>query len=135
MQFSAAGRRHALDFRRCDAHEGVELGHAAEPGAPGIGDAQLASLDTRANAVGVGAGDFDRVIRADRHFHLDAIRSVDFVEIDLWQHPERRAEMVERAGGRTTVPQVFIDGRAIGGSDELAALERDGRLDPLLQAG
>lgn len=62
-------------------------------------------------------------------------KGVDFVEIDLWQHPERRAEMVERAGGRTTVPQVFIDGRAIGGSDELAALERDGRLDPLLQAG
>ena len=40
--------------------------------------------------------------------------------------------MVTRAGGRTTVPQIFIDGVHIGGSDELAALERAGKLDPLL---
>jgi glutaredoxin 3 len=59
-------------------------------------------------------------------------KGVDFVEIDLWQQPERRAEMVERAAGRTTVPQLFVDGRALGGSDELAALERDGKLDALL---
>ena len=43
--------------------------------------------------------------------------------------------MVERGAGRTTVPQVFVDGRAIGGSDELAALERDGKLDVLLETG
>jgi glutaredoxin 3 len=64
--------------------------------------------------------------------HLLQSKGVEFVEIDLWQQPERRAEMVERAGGRTTVPQLFVDGRAIGGADELAALERDGKLDALL---
>jgi glutaredoxin 3 len=62
-------------------------------------------------------------------------KGVAFVEIDLWQQPERRAEMVERAAGRTTVPQLFVNGRAIGGSDELAALERDRRLDALLEPG
>jgi glutaredoxin 3 len=65
--------------------------------------------------------------------HLLQSKGVEFVEIDLWQQPERRAEMVERAGGRTTVPQLFVDGRAIGGADELAALERDGKLDALLE--
>ena len=40
--------------------------------------------------------------------------------------------MVDRAGGRTTVPQIFIDGRHIGGSDDLAALDRRGQLDELL---
>ncbi len=45
-----------------------------------------------------------------------------------------RAEAVERSGGRTTVPQVFIDGRHIGGSDDLLALDRAGKLDPLLAA-
>jgi glutaredoxin 3 len=44
----------------------------------------------------------------------------------------KRAEMVQRANGRTTVPQIFIDGAHIGGSDDLAALEREGRLDALL---
>ena len=62
-------------------------------------------------------------------------KGLAFVEIDLWQQPERRAEMVERAAGRTTVPQLFVDGRAIGGSDELAALEREGKLDALLETG
>ena len=62
-------------------------------------------------------------------------KGVAFVEIDLWQQPERRAEMVERAAGRTTVPQLFVDGRAIGGSDELAVLEREGKLDALLEIG
>jgi glutaredoxin 3 len=62
-------------------------------------------------------------------------KGVAFVEIDLWQHPERRAEMIQRAGGRTTVPQLFLDGRAIGGADELDALERSGELDALLRNG
>ena len=43
-----------------------------------------------------------------------------------------RAEAVERSGGRTTVPQIFIDGEHIGGSDDLVALDRRGALDPLL---
>ena len=62
-------------------------------------------------------------------------KGVAFVEIDLWQFPERRAEMIERAGGRRTVPQLFVDGRAIGGSDELAELERSGELDVMLGTG
>lgn len=46
----------------------------------------------------------------------------------------KKAEMVERAGGRTTVPQIFINGRHIGGCDELMALEYEGKLDDLLAA-
>ena len=45
----------------------------------------------------------------------------------------KREEMLERAPGRITVPQIFIDGRHVGGSDELAELESDGRLDAMLQ--
>ncbi|MCS7266440.1 MAG: glutaredoxin 3 [Geminicoccaceae bacterium] len=66
---------------------------------------------------------------------LLADKGVAFEEIDLWREPERRAEMIARAQGRTTVPQIFIDGRAIGGSDELFALERAGELDRLLAGG
>ena len=62
-------------------------------------------------------------------------KGVAFIEIDLWQQPQRRAEMIERAGGRRTVPQLFVDGRAIGGSDELAALEDSGELDAMLRSG
>lgn len=60
-------------------------------------------------------------------------RGAAYTEIDLWREPGRRAEMTERAAGRGTVPQIFIDGRGIGGSDELAALDRDGELDALLR--
>ncbi len=67
--------------------------------------------------------------------HLLKTKGVAFTEIDLWQETDRRAEMVGRAGGGTTVPQLFIDGRAIGGSDELAALEASGELDRLLGQG
>jgi glutaredoxin 3 len=63
---------------------------------------------------------------------LLADKGVPFTEIDLWQFPERRAEMIERSGGRRTVPQLFVDGRAIGGSDELVEIERSGQLDVLL---
>lgn len=59
-------------------------------------------------------------------------KEVAYNEIDLWVESGRRQEMIERAGGRTSVPQIFIDGAAIGGSDELAALEQAGRLDALL---
>jgi glutaredoxin 3 len=62
-------------------------------------------------------------------------KGIAFVEIDLWQHPQRRPEMIERTGGRRTVPQLFVDGRAIGGSDELAALESRGELDAMLGTG
>ena len=52
-------------------------------------------------------------------------------EIDVEAEPKRRSEMIERSGQRT-VPQIFIGGRHIGGSDELAELEQKGELDALL---
>ncbi|MCX8102608.1 MAG: glutaredoxin 3 [Geminicoccaceae bacterium] len=63
---------------------------------------------------------------------LLAQKGIAFQEIDVWSEPARRAEMVSRAEGRTTVPQIFIDGRGIGGSDDLHELERRGELDRLL---
>ncbi|HYH18659.1 MAG TPA: glutaredoxin 3 [Azospirillum sp.] len=59
-------------------------------------------------------------------------KGVTYEEIDLYMHPGRRDEMVQRAQGRTTVPQVFIDGKPFGGSDDIHALDRAGKLDPLL---
>jgi glutaredoxin 3 len=56
----------------------------------------------------------------------------EFEEIDISLGGERRTEMIARAGGRTTVPQVFIDDRHIGGCDDLSALDRTGGLAPLL---
>ena len=61
-------------------------------------------------------------------------KNVTYTEIDLWVERARREEMVERADGRTSVPQIFIDGLAIGGSDDLAALDQAGKLDALLGA-
>ncbi|WP_298092744.1 glutaredoxin 3 [uncultured Sphingomonas sp.] len=65
---------------------------------------------------------------------LLASKGVEPEEVDITMGGPRRAEMIQRANGRTTVPQVFIDGRHIGGSDDLAALDRRGGLDPLLAA-
>lgn len=62
-------------------------------------------------------------------------KGVEFVEIDVMMDDAKRDEMIERAGGRSTVPQIFIDGRHIGGADELASLDGQGKLDPLLAAG
>jgi glutaredoxin 3 len=59
-------------------------------------------------------------------------KQVSYDEYDITMGGEKRAEMLQRSLGRQTVPQIFIDGRHIGGSDDLAALERDGKLDPLL---
>lgn len=55
-------------------------------------------------------------------------------EYDITMGGPKRAEMISRAPGRTTVPQIFIDELHVGGSDELAALERAGKLDALLAA-
>jgi glutaredoxin 3 len=63
---------------------------------------------------------------------LLAKKGVRFENIDVIEEASRREEMVQRAGGRTSVPQIFIDDRHIGGSDELHALDRAGKLDPLL---
>ncbi|MCU9848136.1 glutaredoxin 3 [Defluviimonas sp. WL0024] len=61
-------------------------------------------------------------------------KGVAFEEIDVSGDPELRAAMMERAHGRYTVPQIFIDGAHIGGSDDLHALDRIGKLDPMLAA-
>ncbi len=60
-------------------------------------------------------------------------KGVAFEEIDVSMDSERRQEMVQRANGRRTVPQIFIDGTHVGGSDDLHALDRQGKLDPMLQ--
>jgi glutaredoxin 3 len=59
-------------------------------------------------------------------------KGVSFSDIDVDAEPMRRDEMVKRANGRYTVPQIFIDGEHIGGSDELMALESAGKLDAKL---
>jgi glutaredoxin 3 len=61
-------------------------------------------------------------------------KGVPFTEIDVYGDPSARDEMVKRAQGRRTVPQIFIDGRHIGGCDEIYALESAGKLDQLLTA-
>ena len=59
-------------------------------------------------------------------------KGVDYELIDVGREPERRAEMTQRAHGRRTVPQIFIDGTHVGGSDDIHALDRQGKLDPML---
>jgi glutaredoxin 3 len=59
-------------------------------------------------------------------------KGVDFTEYDVGGSSDARTRMRERADGRHTVPQVFIDGVGIGGSDDLAALDRQGKLDAML---
>ena len=57
-----------------------------------------------------------------------------FTEIDIEAKPEKRAEMIQKAGGRTTVPQIFIGDRHVGGCDDLYAMDDRGQLEPLLEA-
>ncbi|HEY2709276.1 MAG TPA: glutaredoxin 3 [Caulobacteraceae bacterium] len=60
-------------------------------------------------------------------------KGVDFTEIEAGMDPEKRREMQDRSG-RSTFPQIFIAGQHIGGCDDMMALERAGKLDPMLQA-
>jgi glutaredoxin 3 len=60
-------------------------------------------------------------------------KGVAFTEIDAAFDPQKRQEMMQRSG-RATFPQIFIGERHIGGCDDMMALEREGRLDPLLTA-
>lgn len=60
-------------------------------------------------------------------------KGISFAEVDVMSDPSRRTEMTQRANGGRTVPQIFIGGKHIGGSDELSALERAGKLDMLLK--
>lgn len=59
-------------------------------------------------------------------------KGVTYEEFDLTMGGPKRQEMIQRSNGRMTVPQIFIDGRHIGGSDDLQALDARGGLDPLL---
>ena len=59
-------------------------------------------------------------------------KDVAFAETDVSRDSEARSTMMQRANGRHTVPQIFIDGSHVGGFDELSALERAGRLDAML---
>ncbi|MDF2578146.1 MAG: grxC [Chlamydiales bacterium] len=63
---------------------------------------------------------------------LLAQKGIGYIEVDITQEPNRRAEMIERANGRTTVPQIFIGDTHVGGCDDLYALEQAGKLDKLL---
>ncbi len=69
-----------------------------------------------------------------RAMKLLASKGIEPIEYDVTMGGKKKAEMVERSGGRMTMPQVFIDGKHIGGSDDLAALDAAGGLDPLLAA-
>ena len=60
-------------------------------------------------------------------------KGAEYNEIDISMGGEKRQEMLSRSGGRSTVPQIFIGETHVGGSDELAALEREGKLEALLQ--
>jgi glutaredoxin 3 len=64
---------------------------------------------------------------------LDA-KGADYEAYELTWGSPRREEMIQRANGRTTVPQVFIDGQHIGGCEDLYALDRQGKLEQLLAA-
>lgn len=62
-------------------------------------------------------------------------KGADFTEIDAGMDPDKKAEMVQRSNGERTFPQIFIGDAHIGGCDEMMALERSGKLDPMLDQG
>ena len=66
--------------------------------------------------------------------HLLDQRGLAYDEINVAGDPEARARMVQRANGRSTVPQIFVGDTHVGGSDELHALDRAGKLAPLVAA-
>jgi glutaredoxin 3 len=70
-------------------------------------------------------------IRAERLLRSKGVDRIDKIRVDL--EPSRRREMVARTG-RRTVPQIYIGERHVGGFDDLAALDRAGGLDPLLNS-
>ena len=70
-----------------------------------------------------------------RAMNLLKKKGAAFEEIHAPGGSPERATSLQRSGGRTSVPQIFIDGRHVGGCDELMALDRDGKLDPMLAAG
>ena len=69
---------------------------------------------------------------AERLLADKGVSDIERIRVDL--QPELRAEMTKKAGGSRTVPQIWIGERHVGGCDDLYALEREGKLDPLLKA-
>jgi len=67
--------------------------------------------------------------------HLLESKNAIFDDIDVMMDRARKNEMMQRAGGRTSVPQIFIDGQHVGGCDDLFALDAAGKLDPMLESG
>ncbi len=61
-------------------------------------------------------------------------KGVSFSEVDVWANPDRKPEMIDRAKGGRTVPQIFVGDTHVGGCDDLYALEKQGELDKLLAA-
>lgn len=61
-------------------------------------------------------------------------KGADFTEIEAGMDPAKRQEMMERSGGRATFPQIFVGDQHIGGCDDMLALDREGKLDPMLAA-
>lgn len=61
-------------------------------------------------------------------------KGASFTEIDITHDEVLQKEMIDKSGGRRTVPQIFIGGKPIGGNDDLQALERAGKLDTLLHS-
>ena len=61
-------------------------------------------------------------------------KGVKYINFDIIEDSAKREEMLNRAGGRSSVPQIFIDGEHIGGCDDLYALDRAGKLDPKLRS-
>lgn len=61
-------------------------------------------------------------------------KGVTFTEFNVLMNPKMKPEMIQRAGGKTSVPQIFVGDTHVGGCDDLYALERAGKLDPLLAA-
>ena len=68
----------------------------------------------------------------ERAVHILATKGVEFREIDAPNGSKARAEARTRSGGRTSVPQIFIGGEHIGGCDDMVALDRAGKLNPML---
>lgn len=70
-------------------------------------------------------------MRAEQLLHRKGVEAIDKVRVD--REPERFHEMMQRSGGRRTVPQIFIGDRHVGGYDDMVELDMSGELDPLLQ--
>jgi glutaredoxin 3 len=68
----------------------------------------------------------------ERAMHVLSTKGIDYHEIHAPHGSSARQESRDRSGGRTSVPQIFIDGQHIGGCDDMMALDRTGKLDPLL---